>query len=216
MTMAMDLIRHIAGLYSGKAFKGDLTQIYITGNEIWMAQQILASQQVEGAQGERDEYAEFETWLDREKPAGCVGDMERGWMARAALAQPSPKCATCNDNGVIGGFVGADSGYQDDPCPDCAQPSPAPEVAGWRDLILAAHPGSDPRYWPDALLVQHMTAEIEDLRARNEWLEQVAVEAVETEKHALGLRDAAQARAAEVTAELAAAKAAHAKHEEAK
>ncbi|MED5608523.1 hypothetical protein VV867_12580 [Pseudomonas sp. JH-2] len=40
-----------------------------------------------------------------------------------------------------------------------------PEVAFWRDRILAAHPGSDPRYWPDALLVQHMTAEIADLRA---------------------------------------------------
>ncbi|WP_236225751.1 hypothetical protein [Pseudomonas pseudonitroreducens] len=40
--MAMDLIRHIAGLYSGKAIKGDFTQIYITGNEIWMAQQVLA------------------------------------------------------------------------------------------------------------------------------------------------------------------------------
>ncbi|WP_167543640.1 hypothetical protein [Pseudomonas citronellolis] len=50
MTMAMELIRHIAGLYSGKAFKGDLTQIYITGNEIWMAQQILA-EQAEGVQG---------------------------------------------------------------------------------------------------------------------------------------------------------------------
>ncbi|WAB92022.1 hypothetical protein OSS47_28570 [Pseudomonas citronellolis] len=56
MTMTMDLIRHIAGLYSGKAIKGDFTQVYITGNEIWMAQQILASQhteQAEGAQGER-------------------------------------------------------------------------------------------------------------------------------------------------------------------
>lgn len=45
MSMTMDLIRHIAGLYSGKAIKGDITQVYITGNEIWMAQQILASQQ---------------------------------------------------------------------------------------------------------------------------------------------------------------------------
>ncbi|AMO78074.1 hypothetical protein [Pseudomonas citronellolis] len=88
MTMAMELIRHIAGLYSGKAIKGDFTQVYITGNEIWMAQQILASQQAEGAQGDLDEYAEFESWLEREKPAGCVGDMERGWMARAARAQP--------------------------------------------------------------------------------------------------------------------------------
>ncbi|WP_069865495.1 hypothetical protein [Pseudomonas citronellolis] len=106
MSMTMELIRHIAGLYSGKAIKGDFTQVYITGNEIWMAQQILALQQVdqathaeiarvhpeqaEGAPGERDEYTEFKGWLEREKPAGCVGDMERGWMARAALAQSSP------------------------------------------------------------------------------------------------------------------------------
>ena len=52
-TMAMDLIRHIAGLYSGKAIKGDFTQIYITGNEIWMAQQVLASQ-IEDAQREME------------------------------------------------------------------------------------------------------------------------------------------------------------------
>lgn len=32
-----------------------------------------------------DEYAEFEAWLEREKPAGCIGDMERGWMERARL-----------------------------------------------------------------------------------------------------------------------------------
>lgn len=50
-----------------------------------------------------------------------------------------------------------------------SQPSPAPElerpeVAGWRDRILKDLPDSDPRYWPDALLVQYMTAEIADLR----------------------------------------------------
>ena len=104
MTMAMELIRHIAGLYGGKAIKGDFTQVYITGNEIWMAQQVLA-EQAEGAQGNLDEYAEFESWLEREKPAGCIGDIERGWMARAALAQPSqaPEAvyAVFADNGNI-------------------------------------------------------------------------------------------------------------------
>ncbi len=38
-------------------------------------------------------------------------------------------------------------------------------VIGWRERILAAHPNSDPGFWPDALLVQHMAAEIADLRA---------------------------------------------------
>ncbi|MFO7127206.1 hypothetical protein P3E14_31540 [Pseudomonas aeruginosa] len=38
-------------------------------------------------------------------------------------------------------------------------------VIGWRERILAAHPNSDPGLWPDALLVEHMAAEIADLRA---------------------------------------------------
>jgi hypothetical protein len=29
-------------------------------------------------------------------------------------------CTTCDGRGLIGGFVSADSGYQDDPCPDCS------------------------------------------------------------------------------------------------
>ncbi|MDQ6153453.1 hypothetical protein NMF55_00455 [Pseudomonas aeruginosa] len=65
--------------------------------------------------------------------------------ARAALAQPSPKCATCNDSGQIvvsgphyqGEFQPPE--YETEPCDMCAQPSPAqaeqaeaerPEVAG--------------------------------------------------------------------------------------
>ncbi|HBO4894645.1 TPA: hypothetical protein L4V44_004532 [Pseudomonas aeruginosa] len=38
-------------------------------------------------------------------------------------------------------------------------------VIGWRERILAAHPNSDPGFWPNALLVEHMAAEIADLRA---------------------------------------------------
>ncbi|HHW2788205.1 TPA: hypothetical protein ACUUCJ_001237 [Pseudomonas aeruginosa] len=38
-------------------------------------------------------------------------------------------------------------------------------VVGWRERILAAHPNSDPGFWPEALLVEHMAAEIADLRA---------------------------------------------------
>ncbi|MFF6503009.1 hypothetical protein ACET33_32940, partial [Pseudomonas aeruginosa] len=38
-------------------------------------------------------------------------------------------------------------------------------MIGWRERILAAHPNSDPGFWPDALLVEHMAAEIADLRA---------------------------------------------------
>ncbi|HFS0991114.1 TPA: hypothetical protein ACHY2E_005065 [Pseudomonas aeruginosa] len=54
-----------------------------------------------------------------------------GWQARAALAQPSPKCATCNDSGQIvvsgphyqGEFQPPE--YETEPCDMCAQPSPA-------------------------------------------------------------------------------------------
>ncbi|HFQ7112828.1 TPA: hypothetical protein ACHTOO_000589 [Pseudomonas aeruginosa] len=68
-------------------------------------------------------------------------------QARAALAQPSPKCATCNDSGQIvvsgphyqGEFQPPE--YETEPCDMCAQPSPAqaeqaeaerPEVVGYR------------------------------------------------------------------------------------
>ena len=131
MTMAMELIRHIAGLYSGQAFKGDLTQIYITGNEIWMAQQILASQQVEGAQGERETFEAVYSSLDLSMwddawgmPAyrhSHVDALWEGWQARAALAQPSPiRCQCC-------GYLVTDSEHRS--CLRAAQqPSPAPEL----------------------------------------------------------------------------------------
>ncbi|MGI1187030.1 hypothetical protein ACRCRN_23420 [Pseudomonas aeruginosa] len=84
--------------------------------------------------------------------------------ARAALAQPSPKCATCNDSGQIvvsgphyqGEFQPPE--YETEPCDMCAQPSPAqaeqaeaerPEVVAWQYRVTAGpqtgwslwHPG---------------------------------------------------------------------------
>lgn len=44
----------------------------------------------------------------------CVED--RQWIANHAVPR---LCRTCNGRGEIGGFVGAESGYQTDPCPDC-------------------------------------------------------------------------------------------------
>ena len=91
MSMTMDLIRHIAGLYSGKAIKGDFTQIYITGNEIWMAQQILSSQQAE-QHPEQAEGAQEDDYM----PTGILEAAMHGYrvdtigMARAAMAKPSP------------------------------------------------------------------------------------------------------------------------------
>ncbi|MEL7937617.1 hypothetical protein [Pseudomonas delhiensis] len=154
MTMAMELIRHIAGLYSGKAIKGDFTQVYITGNEIWMAQQVLA-EQAEGAQGHGHVTARVDGRKARcggptlckvcqaeqalaalaQPSQKCPVCKDSGIMGHSDLcvacdtnAQPSPKCATCDDNGRIGGpsFYAPDEGGE--PCPDCSQPSPAPEL----------------------------------------------------------------------------------------
>ncbi|MCT5909173.1 hypothetical protein [Pseudomonas aeruginosa] len=72
---------------------------------------------------------------ENEKLAEQIGGIARelwNWpQARAALAQPSPKCATCNDSGQIvvsgphyqGEFQPPE--YETEPCDMCAQPSPA-------------------------------------------------------------------------------------------
>ncbi|MFU6607807.1 hypothetical protein ACM799_19495 [Pseudomonas aeruginosa] len=64
----------------------------------------------------------------------------KAWQARAALAQPSPKCATCGDTGQIvvsgphycGQFQPPE--YETEPCDMCAQPSPAPTTSGYDQL----------------------------------------------------------------------------------
>ncbi|RIZ44464.1 hypothetical protein AXX04_04705 [Pseudomonas aeruginosa] len=48
----------------------------------------------------------------------------QGWQARAALAQPSPKCATCNGSGQV--WISDEPQRHFEDCPDCAQPSLAP------------------------------------------------------------------------------------------
>ncbi|HCE5819534.1 hypothetical protein [Pseudomonas aeruginosa] len=65
---------------------------------------------------------------------GYVGEVCRecdgsGWFvtpeqARAALAQPSPKCATCNGSGQV--WISDEPQRHFEDCPDCAQPSLAP------------------------------------------------------------------------------------------
>ncbi|MCY1289752.1 hypothetical protein D9M69_397000 [compost metagenome] len=95
-------------------------------------------EQAEGAQVEREA---LRLALDALENAEGNINPERGFAdeleceisravdaVRVALAQPSPKCATCDDNGLIGGpsFYAPDEGGV--PCPDCAQPSPALEL----------------------------------------------------------------------------------------
>lgn len=99
----------------------------------------LNKESVEQAGG--DERAAFELFVRKHcgMPAHIAvnwdakftNDAWEGWKARAALAQPSPKCATCNDSGQIvvsgphyqGEFQPPE--YETEPCDMCAQPSPA-------------------------------------------------------------------------------------------
>ncbi|ERW65346.1 hypothetical protein [Pseudomonas aeruginosa] len=63
--------------------------------------------------------------------AKFTNDAWEAWQARAALAQPSPKCATCNGTGqiVVSGphYCGElqPPEYETEPCDMCSQPSPA-------------------------------------------------------------------------------------------
>ncbi|MDI3943768.1 hypothetical protein QK430_27310 [Pseudomonas aeruginosa] len=50
-------------------------------------------------------------------------DLKRD-LKRAALAQPSPKCATCNGSGQV--WISDEPQRHFEDCPDCAQPSPVP------------------------------------------------------------------------------------------
>ncbi|AFN39071.1 hypothetical protein G167_gp02 [Burkholderia phage BcepMigl] len=49
------------------------------------------------------------------------------------VEQHEPTCQTCNDRGMVGGFVNAENGYDGEPCPDCAveqhEAAPADDVA---------------------------------------------------------------------------------------
>ena len=47
-----------------------------------------------------------------------------------SLADTSTVCTTCNGRKIVGGFVNATSGYQDNPCPDCAPVSSPVETNG--------------------------------------------------------------------------------------
>lgn len=72
-------------------------------------------------------------------------------LAGAALAQPSPKCATCNDSGQIvvsgphyqGEFQPPE--YETEPCDMCAQPSPAQaeQAEAERPEVVARVDGTD-------------------------------------------------------------------------
>ncbi|MDP5858760.1 hypothetical protein P3858_29680 [Pseudomonas aeruginosa] len=90
-----------------------------------------------------------------------AGSQKKSSLSPAEGLQGASPDATCTCPSGDGSLV--------HPCP--AHPAPVEQaggderVIGWRERILAAHPNSDPGFWPDALLVEHMAAEIADLRA---------------------------------------------------
>ncbi|RPU51548.1 hypothetical protein IPC887_16900 [Pseudomonas aeruginosa] len=91
---------------------------------------------LQGAQGERDGWGPFPIvqvpwnvfdravmWVEDRRRYGDDGTIVDDWKAlktiqRAALAQPSPKCATCNDRGHV--CLDWEAGAWEE-CPDCAQ-----------------------------------------------------------------------------------------------
>ncbi|MBH8862539.1 hypothetical protein I5J93_17130 [Pseudomonas aeruginosa] len=85
--------------------------------------------------------------------AKFTNDAWEGWQARAALAQPSPKCATCGGTGMVddGEITCSEGGipYENGPvkcvkdCPDCkAQHSPAQAEQHWPKLEKPAQVGA--------------------------------------------------------------------------
>lgn len=115
---------------------------------------------LQGAQGERDGWGPFPIvqvpwnvfdravmWVEDRRRYGDDGTIVDDWKAlktiqRAALAQPSPKCATCNGTGqiVVSGphYCGElqPPEYETEPCDMCSQPSPAQADEKPGDSIL--------------------------------------------------------------------------------
>ncbi|MFU5937073.1 hypothetical protein ACM7PM_11480 [Pseudomonas aeruginosa] len=113
---------------------------------------------------------------------GYVGEVCRecdgsGWFvtpeqARAALAQPSPKCATCGGTGMVddGEITCSEGGipYENGPvkcvkdCPDCkAQPSPPPHPAPELDFSRPLETeNGDPVKWICADVIEYKSARV--------------------------------------------------------
>ncbi|HHW2472884.1 hypothetical protein AB2C32_00570 [Pseudomonas aeruginosa] len=129
-----------------------------------------------------DEREEFEAWMhtfdlppqldgetfadERYLEAACFGQFVyddpltqrcwAAWQARAALAQPSPKCAACNGSG----FVEFERGAVIKDCPRChrvAQPSPAPELDFSRPLETE---NGEPVKWICADVIEYKSARV--------------------------------------------------------
>ncbi|HHW1591445.1 hypothetical protein QOT74_16760 [Pseudomonas aeruginosa] len=156
-------------------------------------------------------------------------DAYQAGQARAALAQPSPKCATCNDSGQIvvsgphyqGEFQPPE--YETEPCDMCAQPSPAQaeQAEVERPEVVARVDGTDEDWFiqPEDETELHnegllfagcelgrmidFDRIVGELRAdRDSWAEQAEQRLADWDEMRKE-RDAALARVAEVEAKLA-------------
>lgn len=84
----------------------------------------------------------FRKWAEQERAAGCVGDMEKGWLARASLAASAvADCERCSGSGEDPeGFYDqsrGDAGHtHEGPCRSCGGSG------------VAASAGSEPVAWP--------------------------------------------------------------------
>lgn len=107
----------------------------------------------------------------------------RGFQMTDTLSAPAASepvklwCETCEGGGYV--FQEPQAGchvWGNCPCPDCdgkgywfaSQPPAASQPSGpvqrWHDRIKAAHPNSDPAYWPLSLKAGYMEDEIIELR----------------------------------------------------
>ncbi|OTI60726.1 hypothetical protein CAZ10_16725 [Pseudomonas aeruginosa] len=129
---------------------------------------------LQGTQGERDGWGPLPIvqvpwnvfdravmWVEDRRRYGDDGTIVDDWKAlktiqRAALAQPSPKCAACNGSG----FVEFERGAVIKDCPRChrvAQPSPAPELDFSRPLETE---NGEPVKWICADVIEYKSARV--------------------------------------------------------
>lgn len=164
MNKALELLREIR-----PSIPKEVLELWCKDRDAFLA----SHPAVEQAGG--DERAAFEAWLAQamshhfdpdldlakyedsgEYRYDPAADYWKAWQARAALAQPSPKCATCNGTGLIddGEITCSEGGipYENGPvkcvkdCPDCkAQPSPAQaeQAEAERPEVVARVDGTD-------------------------------------------------------------------------
>ncbi len=174
MNKALDLLREIR-----PSIPKEVLELWCKDRDAFLASH-PAVEQVGG-----DERAAFDAYRDRRnavleseghKPGSkwhVTNAHYPTWEAsRAALAQPSPKCATCGGTGMVddGEITCSEGGipYENGPvkcvkdCPDCkAQPSPPPHPAPELDFSRPLETeNGDPVKWICADVIEYKSARV--------------------------------------------------------